>query len=239
MQILRSLKLFFQGVSFFFCILLVSAWGDRDPFCSHATLSLIAQLEGFYSKVYRCPGGYLTIGFGHMVRSEDPISHDTELTKEDAFGMLYKEIVNCCDIRIHLNAPQLLSRNQLDALLSLSLNVGRDTLAYSTLVKLVNEGKFHEACDQFLVWRKIEDKIFPGLVKRRLAEAMVFMNRPLDPKSNLLPSEQWGLPLKNIDENWKFLKRIEKQYGCDLLAEAVEIYTNYSDVYSSRSIQRQ
>jgi hypothetical protein len=56
---------------------------------------------------------------------------------------------------------------------------------------------------------------------------MVFASRPFDPKSDLLPSEQWGIPLKYTDENWKILKKIDSKSGSELLEEAVQIFYAY------------
>jgi hypothetical protein len=60
-----------------------------------------------------------------------------------------------------------------------------------------------------------------------LVELVVFANKLLDPKSNLLPNEQWGVSLKYTDKNWKVLKKIHKNSRSNLLEEAVQIYYAY------------
>ncbi len=34
-------------------------------------LALIKQFEGFQSEIYICPGGWPTIGYGHVVRENE------------------------------------------------------------------------------------------------------------------------------------------------------------------------
>lgn len=65
--------------------------------------------------------------------------------------------------------------NQFAALVSFAYNVGSGNLKNSTLLKLVNEGKFQQAADEFLKWTKAQGKVLPGLVKRREAERRLFL----------------------------------------------------------------
>lgn len=65
--------------------------------------------------------------------------------------------------------------NQFAALVSFAYNVGAGNLRNSTLLKLVNNGKFAEAAEEFLKWTKAQGKVLPGLVRRREAEKRLFL----------------------------------------------------------------
>jgi hypothetical protein len=62
-----------------------------------------------------------------------------------------------------------------DALVSFSYNCGSGALAKSTLLKCVNAGDFQGAARQFVMWNKSQGVIVLGLVRRRTAEAALFL----------------------------------------------------------------
>jgi lysozyme len=207
---------------------LASKWErEGDHWCTHQTLSLIAEFEGFFPKTYLCPAGYPTIGYGHLLLDHERFLIDAELTRHQAIELLRSDLIFAYDIRPYLSDPDRLEPHQLDALTSLTYNLGYPEISRSLLVKHINENKIEAAYDFFAPWRGINDKVIAGLVKRRLAELMVFANRAFDPESDLLPSEQWGIPLKHTDENWKILKKIDAKSGSELLEEAVQIFYAY------------
>lgn len=53
------------------------------------------------------------------------------------------------------------------AFISWAYNVGTGAAAKSTLIKLVNEGRLIQACDQLSRWTKIDGKVSRGLENRR------------------------------------------------------------------------
>lgn len=207
-------------------VFLASKWGREDRWCTHHTLSLITQFEGFLPKTYRCPAGVPTVGYGHVLEDGEIFS-DIHLTQDQALELLRSDLISANDIRPYLSDLDRVAPHQLDALTSLTYNMGYPEIGRSLLVKHINANQIEAAYDYFAPWRGINDKIIPGLAKRRLVELMVFANRPFDPKSNLLPSEQWGIPLKYTDENWKMLKDIDSKSESSLLEEAVNLFYEY------------
>lgn len=203
-----------------------------DAWCTHHTLSLISRFEGFFPKAYRCPAGVPTVGYGHVLEDGETFS-DIHLTQEQALELLRSDLISANDIRPYLTDLDRLAPHQLDALTSLTYNMGHPEIGRSLLIKHINANQIEAAYDFFAPWRGINDKIVPGLAKRRLVELMVFANRPFDPKSKLLPSQQWGISLKYTDENWKMLKKIDSKSGSCLLEEAVKIFY----AYQSRKIK--
>ena len=69
-----------------------------------------------------------------------------------------------------------LTQTYFDALASLIFNIGVNAFKRSTLLKLLNVGKYIQAADEFLKWRKAGGKVVKGLEKRREAERRLFVD---------------------------------------------------------------
>lgn len=61
------------------------------------------------------------------------------------------------------------------ALVSFAYNLGEHALQESTLLHLVNLGRYQEAAAQFARWCRAAGKVNPGLVKRRDEERAMFL----------------------------------------------------------------
>ncbi len=68
-----------------------------------------------------------------------------------------------------------LDQDQFDALVSFTFNLGAGNLQSSTLLKLLNQGEYTQAADQFLRWNKAGGRVLPGLTRRREAERALFL----------------------------------------------------------------
>lgn len=67
-----------------------------------------------------------------------------------------------------------LTQGQLDALTSLTYNIGIGNLAASTLLRLLNQGKYNDALIQFDSWKRAGGVVVAGLERRRDAEQELF-----------------------------------------------------------------
>lgn len=75
-----------------------------------------------------------------------------------------------------------ITQGQFDALVSFAYNVGLDIdldniaqgLGDSTLLKLLNNGDYVGASNQFAKWNKNDGKVMLGLIRRRTAEKALF-----------------------------------------------------------------
>ena len=67
---------------------------------------------------------------------------------------------------------------QFDALVSFCYNLGYGSYESSTLRKVVNNRDFDKASDEFARWIYASGKPLNGLIKRRAAEAALFMHEP-------------------------------------------------------------
>ena len=137
---------------------------------------IIAEFEGFRSAPYQDTGGVYTIGFGFTV---DPngkhVSADTpHISQEDATDRL-SLMVDRVLTRVREIAHVPLTDNQAAALTSFAYNLGTNALTNSTLMRLLNEGKPAEAAAQFPAWCHVNGAVCPGVLRRRRAEAALFL----------------------------------------------------------------
>lgn len=137
---------------------------------SQAGIDLIKQFEGERLTSYYCPAGVLTIGTGHTGSDVKP---NQTITGAESLRLLqgdlrrFEKAVNS-----YVKVP--LTQNQFDALVCFAFNVGTGALASSTLLKLLNAGKYKGAQAQFGRWNKAGGKALAGLTRRRAAEAALF-----------------------------------------------------------------
>lgn len=106
-----------------------------------------------------------TIGFGSTkdVKLGDRITVTRGLVrlKEDATEA--EKAVRKC-------APVPMFQHEFDAWVSFTFNVGSGAFCSSTAAKLLNAGKYEEACAQMDRWVYQGKNVLPGLVKRRAEE---------------------------------------------------------------------
>jgi len=143
---------------------------------------LIKLSEGLRLKAYLDPVGIYTIGWGNIFNftKNRPVQKDDTITKAEAqlfFDIHLQGIVNGLKKLLKVN----INENQFNALLSWVYNFNLQTLAKSTLLKLLNAGKSKElVANEFLKWNKgkVRGKlvVLPGLVTRRKAEKDLFLS---------------------------------------------------------------
>lgn len=137
---------------------------------SQKGINLIKKFEGCRLEAYKCPAGIWTIGYGHTkgVKDGQIITQEQaeEFLREDL--RIFEQAVESC-----VKVP--LSQNQFDALVSFCYNCGNGALKTSTLLRLLNEGKYKDASEQFLRWNKAGGKVLAGLTRRREEERELFL----------------------------------------------------------------
>lgn len=148
--------------------------------------NLIAQFEGFSDKVYKCPAGIETIGYGttQFLKGLSTKEKKTlKITKEKARTYLIEHIK---DDYNHLSKS--LKEKDIDiipplkvALLSWLYNFGQNNFNSSTLRKIILNGECstEDVVKQFARWNKIKQldgtyQISKGLVNRRNKEIALF-----------------------------------------------------------------
>ena len=135
-------------------------------------IALIKKFEGCELKAYQCSAGVWTIGYGH---TKDVEEGDT-ISKDQAEEMLVEELHEYENyINEYVNVA--LSQNQFDALVSWVYNLGPANLKSSTMLKVLNDGKYEDVPYQMKRWNKAGGKVLDGLVRRREAEALLYQGR--------------------------------------------------------------
>lgn len=134
-------------------------------------LKFIESNEGFSATPYKDAGGRYTIGFGHLIR---PSERFTIITKEAAQHLLYLDAQTACNC-VNRYVKVKLNQAQFNALVDFTYNLGCGNFSSSTLLKLLNEGDYQGAADQFPLWDHIGTRVVAGLKTRRLAERKMFL----------------------------------------------------------------
>jgi len=137
---------------------------------SQAGIDLIKSFEGYRSEAYQCSAGVWTIGYGHT-NSVLPLQ---KTTPEQAEKFLRDDVADAVSA-VNRLVKVSLSQAQFDALVSFTFNLGGSALASSTLLKKLNAKDYYGARQQFKRWNKAGGKVLAGLVRRRAAEAELFM----------------------------------------------------------------
>ena len=138
---------------------------------SQEGIALIKKFEGCELTAYQCSAGVWTIGYGHT----KDVVEGMEISQETAEEWLVKELDEYENyIHKYVSAP--LSQNQFDALVSWVYNLGPANLKASTLLKVLNAGDYEGVPAQIKRWNKAGGQVLEGLIRRREAEALLFLN---------------------------------------------------------------
>ena len=136
---------------------------------SDICLKKLKEFEGLRTRAYFCPGGKLTIGYGHTGPDVRPGDVITDYWAEHLLKSDLYDIEKQVDSLGHWNQPQF------DALVSFAYNLGFWKLKTSTLLKTIrNGGNMRAIKQEFNRWVYAGGKVQPGLVKRRAWEAKRF-----------------------------------------------------------------
>lgn len=131
--------------------------------------AIVMAYESCRLGAYVCPAGRLTIGYGHT----GDVKAGDKITQHQAEAILEVDLQRF-ELAVERLAPQS-SANEFSALVSLCFNIGADAFAKSTLLKRHSEGLHAAAAAEFVKWTHAAGQVLPGLVKRRSAEAALYL----------------------------------------------------------------
>ena len=134
-------------------------------------LDIIKHHEGFSAKVYICPAGHPTIGYGHLILSHEDFGDG--ITKSQAEELL-KQDVQIAERAVLRLITVPLTDGQFNALVSFTFNLGGGALQRSTLRRVVNRGDHEDVPQQFMRWVWANGRKLNGLIKRRADEAALY-----------------------------------------------------------------
>jgi lysozyme len=142
------------------------------PTLSAAGLRLIQHFEGFSPSPYRCPAGYLTIGYGHVIAPSERATLVC-VSEADAASLLQTD-VRIAAMSVSRFITSRLTQCQFDALVSFTFNLGGAALQRSRLRLAVNRGEQAAVPAEFRRWIWADGRKLAGLVVRRNAESRLY-----------------------------------------------------------------
>lgn len=140
---------------------------------SPAGLALTKSSEGDELKAYQDSGGVWTIGEGHT--GTDVHAGEVE-SQSQADAELEEDLqvaIRCVNQAVRVTVTQ----GQFDAMVDFAFNAGTRNFRTSTLLRKVNVGDFAGAAEQFGLWVHAGGEVVDGLVRRRAAEAAMFVGK--------------------------------------------------------------
>ena len=137
---------------------------------SDNAVTLIKRFEGFRPGVYMDMVGKATVGYGHLIKAGEEFGI---LTEEDATNLLKTDLEKASACISKLCKVDL-TQNQFDSLCSFVFNLGCMALQNSTLLRMLNQGDYVGAGNEFLKWDHAGGKEVQGLLNRRIAERELF-----------------------------------------------------------------
>lgn len=138
---------------------------------SGACFYLVRSSEGMRTKAYRDSGGVLTVGYGHTGPDVTP---GQTITMKQAEELLAEDVNYAASIVEEHATP--CTQGQFDALTDFVFNLGSERFIRSTLLRKHQAENYTGAALEFPKWVHCGTKILPGLVKRRAAEAHLYLS---------------------------------------------------------------
>lgn len=141
-------------------------------------ISILKEFEGFESKAYwDATGKVWTIGYGETVYPDGrKVKKGDTCTQAQALAWLLDDIKAERLPAILKGLKVQITNNQLCALISFCYNVGNTAFQKSTLLRKLNAHQpDHIVAKEFHKWNKSGGKVLKGLVRRRKAEAQLFL----------------------------------------------------------------
>jgi lysozyme len=135
-------------------------------------LELIKRFEGFRSRQYTDVAGFLTIGYGHRIVPPEsfPLESFPGGVSEPQAAAILASDVSQAEQAVCRLVKVALTQGQFDALVDFCFNLGAGRLAGSTLLRVLNGGRYDDAVEQLLRWDLAGGEVNLGLKARREAE---------------------------------------------------------------------
>ena len=108
-------------------------------------LALIKRFEGFSPEIYICPGGWPTIGYGHVVREDERERFADGIGEATAEELLRHDVKTAERAVLRLIRVPL-EDGRFDALASFTFNLGAGALQRSTLRRRVSTERNTTPC---------------------------------------------------------------------------------------------
>ena len=171
------------------------------PVVNDAAIDLICESEGFVDHWYPDPAhGWKvpTCCYGHTDAAGEPKYAKTKghkFTAAEGRAILAKDL-DAVSRSVLAAVAVPLTDNQFAALVSLAFNIGEGAFAGSTLLKVLNAGRYDEVPAQLMKWTKVGKKVVQGLVNRRAAECGLWAKGSFVASNTVVPEAPKAAPGK-------------------------------------------
>ena len=137
---------------------------------TEAGLRLIKRFEGLRLKPYQDVAGHWTVGWGHLLKEPGP-----PISLEEAQCLFEEDVGRAEVLVVEAVLGVSLRPNQFSALVSWTFNLGGGALRRSALLRRVRAGQMDKVPGEILRWHFAGGRPVAGLVRRRAAEALLFL----------------------------------------------------------------
>jgi len=134
-------------------------------------MELTKSFEGLRLEAYPDSTGIWTVGYGHTGAA---VVAGVRINEAEAEAWLREDLAEAVAC-VNRAVKVAVSQSAFDAMVDFCFNAGRGSFLGSTLLRKVNEGDFAGAAGQFGPWVHAGGAVVAGLVKRRKAEAEIFV----------------------------------------------------------------
>lgn len=138
-------------------------------FYSKQGLAFTESFESCKLIAYQDQGGVWTIAWGHT----RGVGKGLTCIQEQADQWAWEDI-GFAEAAVNDLVVVNLSQAEFDALVDFAFNVGNAAFAGSSMRKLLNEGDYTAAADEFAKWDHVKGVEVAGLLRRRLNELLEF-----------------------------------------------------------------
>lgn len=144
----------------------LSAFADARE----TAFNFIAKNEGYKANVYKCTAGKLTIGYGFTAKKYIAMKF---MSKAQANEILYTYVDACMRV-VESEVKVQLTDNQKAVLCDFVYHFGSGAFRESTLLKVINQGKFDQVPAQLMRWTKQKKRDANGNVVRNANGSIVY-----------------------------------------------------------------
>ncbi len=147
-------------------------------------LAHLKRWEGVKLTAYRDIAGVLTIGYG----STGPhVREGMTITETQAESLLLADLERF-EAAVERLVKVPLSDERFAALVSLAFNIGEGAFAKSTLLKVLNAGRYDDVPAQIMRWNKVKGQVVDGLTNRRAAECGLWAKGAFVASNTVVPT---------------------------------------------------
>lgn len=154
---------------------------------SDAGIEHLKKWEGVELQAYQDTGDVWTIGVGHT----SGVTEGMTITEDQADSLL-REDIGWAKSVVNRYVKVPITQSQYDTLVSFAFNVGEDQFRTSTLLRKLNAGDYDAVPRQLLRWVYDNGEYIQGLKNRRIAEAAMWNETPVEMPETAKPERRPG-----------------------------------------------